>query len=200
MFGPTEPAPPLIYFPLGQSPARYLIAVIQTSGAPTSIMPAARAAVHDVDPILPISHVWTMDYRTAQFVRQPRFYMLLLGLFAGIALVLAAVGIYGVMSYAVTQRQHELGIRVALGATPGGLLRRIIAQGAALSSIGLVAGLAAAAGLSHVIASLLFEVRPTDIATYAIVSALLTLVALVACIIPARRAARVDPAVALRGE
>ncbi|HEX5437583.1 MAG TPA: ABC transporter permease [Gemmatimonadaceae bacterium] len=200
MLGPTEPAPPQIYVPLEQSPARYLIAVIRTAGAPASVMPAARAAVHDVDPTLPISHAWTMDQRTAQFVRQPRFYMLLLGLFASVALVLAAVGIYGVMSYAVTQRQHELGIRVALGATPGGLLRRVIAQGAALSAIGLVAGLAAAAGLSHLIASLLFEVTPTDIATYVTVSVLLTIIALLACIIPARRAARVDPAIALRGE
>jgi len=133
-------------------------------------------------------------------VRQPHFYMLVLGIFAGVALALAAIGIYSVVSYAVSQRQRELGIRIALGAAPSAVLRLVVAQGAALAAIGLIVGLAAAIGLSRVIASLLFQVTPTDIATYVTVSSLLTAIALVACIVPARRAARVDPAVTLRGE
>ena len=200
LFGPTHEPPPQIYLPLSQSPKSLLIAVLRTTGDPAAIMPAARAAMHDVDPTLPIYHEWTMDERTAAFVRQPRFYMLLLGIFAGVALVLATIGIYSVVSYTVSQRQRELGIRIALGAAPSAVLRLVVAQGAALAAVGLIVGLAAAIGLSRVIAGLLFQVTPTDIATYLAVSALLTTIALVACIVPARRAARVDPAVTLRGE
>jgi putative ABC transport system permease protein len=200
LFGPTAEPPAQIYLPLGQRPQSLLIAVIRTAGDPASILGAAQAAVHQVDPMLPISHAWTMDERTALFVRRPRFYMTLLGAFAGVALVLASIGIYGVMSYAVSQRRRELGIRIALGATPRTVLRFVVARGALLSAAGIVVGLAAAIGLSRVIASLLFEVTPTDVMTYTTVSVLLTAIALLACVIPARRAARVDPGIVLRGE
>jgi putative ABC transport system permease protein len=200
LFGPTAQPPGQMYLPFGQRPSSLLVAVLRTAGDPVSILGAAQAAVHQVDPMLPISHAWTMEQRTALFVRQPRFYMTLLGAFAGVALVLASIGIYGVMSYAVSQRQHELGIRIALGATPRSVLRFVVAQGALLSAAGILVGLAAAIGLSRVIASLLFEVTPTDIATYVTVSVLLTAIALLACAIPARRAARVDPGIVLRGE
>jgi predicted permease len=200
MFALTEPRRPMIYLPLMQNPARYLYAVVRTSGDPVSIMPAARAAVHEIAPDLPIAREMPMDKWVDLRMREPRFYTLLLTIFAGVALVLASVGIYGVMSYAVSQETRELGIRIALGADRGSVLRLIVGRGARLALGGLVAGLGGAIALSRVMSSLLYEVAPTDVPTYVAVAALLTLVALLACAIPARRAARVDPAITLRGE
>ena len=148
----------------------------------------------------PISQVRTMEEVVALPLAQQRFSMVLLGIFAGLALTLAAVGIFGVISYSVAQRTHEIGIRMALGAQRHDVLRLVVGQGFVLALIGVTVGLAAAFGLTRLMSSLLFGVRSTDPATFAIVSIALTGVALLASYIPARRATKVDPMVALRYE
>jgi putative ABC transport system permease protein len=149
---------------------------------------------------MPIAKIATMDQLLYESVAQPRFRTLLLGIFAALALVLASVGIYGVISYSVTQRTHEIGIRMALGAQGRGVMTLVIRQGMVLALIGVSIGLAASFALTRLMESLLFEVSTTDQATFAGVAALLVAVATLACWIPARRASRVDPMVALRCE
>jgi putative ABC transport system permease protein len=153
-----------------------------------------------VDPDQPVYQVRTMQQLKSEWVSQRFLALLLVGLFAGAALALAAVGIYGVMAYSVTQRTHEIGIRVALGAGPGNVLRMILAQGAGLASMGLAAGIGVALILTRLMKSLLYGVSATDPFAYLGGVALLFGVALLACWLPARRATRVDPIVALRYE
>jgi predicted permease len=188
------------WMPLAQRPAGSMDVVIRTTGDPLALSNAAREAVWSLDRDLPIPRIQTMEQNLSARVAQRRLNMLLLGLFASLALVLAAVGIYGVVSYAVTQRTNEIGIRVALGAQASDVLRLVIGGGMKLALAGVVIGLVMTFVLTRLMASLLFGVSATDPVTFAAIAALLFGVALVACLIPARRATKVDPMVALRYE
>ncbi len=154
----------------------------------------------EVDKDLPVSSVETVDHHLSHLMAEPRLCTLLLGVFAGVALILASVGIYGVMSYAVTERRHEIGIRMALGAGQRDVLTLVVKQGLVLALIGVAIGLVAALALTRVMSSLLFGVSASDPFTFAAISVLLTGVALGACFIPALRATKVDPMIALRYE
>ncbi|MGH9711694.1 MAG: ABC transporter permease [Candidatus Acidiferrales bacterium] len=174
--------------------------VIRTTADPASLAHAAAEEVHKADPNLPVTHVTTLDSLLSESVSPRRFSAVLLGIFAALALVLAAVGIYGVMSYIVSLRTNEIGIRMALGAQPRDILSLIVGRGTRLAAAGIALGLAGALALSRLLSSLLYGVRATDPATFAGVALLLAAVALLACYLPARRAMRVDPMVALRYE
>jgi putative ABC transport system permease protein len=174
--------------------------VLRTTGDPLALGNAAREAVWSLDRDLPIPRMQTLEQNLSTRVAQRRLNMLLLGLFASVALVLSAVGIYGVMNYAVTQRTNEIGIRVALGAQTRDVLRLVVGEGMILALAGVVFGLVMTFALTRLMASLLFGVSATDPLTFAAIAALLFGVALLACWIPARRATEVDPMVALRYE
>jgi putative ABC transport system permease protein len=191
---------PEMYVPFAQEPwwAAYL--VVRTAGDPSALAPIVRSDVHALDPTLPIEDAQPMTRTVYDSAAQPRFRTTLLGLFAGAALLLAALGIYGVVSYGVGRRTRELGIRVALGAQRGDVLRMILREGLLLSAAGLAAGLAGALVLTRYLSSLLFEVGRLDPATYAAVAATLLAASLIAGLVPARRATRVDPVTALRQE
>jgi putative ABC transport system permease protein len=191
---------PQMYLPVTQVSNLQFALVIRTNSDPGALTEAVRREVRAADPDLPVYGIRTMDEVMAKAVSQRRFTMVLLGVFAGIALLLSAVGIYGVMAYSVSQRTHEIGVRMALGAQPRDVLRMVIAQGLLLICTGMAVGLAAAFLLTRFLAGLLFNVSPRDPVTFAGVTLLLALVALLACYIPARRATKVDPMIALRYE
>ena len=177
-----------------------VIVAVRTAGDPAAIAPAVRRAIQEVDPNQPVYNVFTMEQVLSGAVASQRLSMVLLSLFAAVALVLAAVGIYGVMSYAVAQRTHEFGVRMALGAEGRDVLRMVVRQGMRLTLLGVGAGLACALALTRVMGSLVYGVTATDPVTYGGVALLLAGVALVACLVPAIRATKVDPMVALRYE
>jgi putative ABC transport system permease protein len=189
-----------LYFPYRQSGIPAMTIAARTAGDPESYVNAMRQAVRSVDPDQPISRVQTMETLLEQSVGQRKLSMLLLSLFSGIALLLASVGIYGVMSYSVAQRAREIGVRIALGAERRDVLRMVLRQGMRLALAGVGVGLVTAFALTRVIASQLYDVRPTDPVTFVSVASLLIGVALVANLVPALRATRVDPAVVLREE
>ena len=199
-FGLDAATPPTMYFPSTQVPARGMNLVVRTSTDKAMMSGALRAQVWAGDRNLAVAQLGTMDELVSGSITPQRFILWLLGCFAGLALLLAAVGIYGVMSYAVTQRTREIGIRMALGARVGDVIRLVIRNGLGLTLLGVGIGLALAFALTRLMASLLFGVTPTDGLTFAVVSSVLVLVALVACFLPARRATKVDPIVALRYE
>ena len=178
----------------------YITLVVRTAGDPAAMSGPVQNAVRSFDRNLPISDIVTMNEVLAQENARPRFEMLVLGIFAGIALLLAAVGIYGVMSYSVSRRTHEIGIRLSLGAGRGSVLRMVFGQGMLLALCGSVAGLAGSLVLSHAMKGLLYGVRPFDPVTFLAVAAALCLVALVSIAVPARRATKVDPLITLRAE
>ena len=174
--------------------------VVRTTIGPGSMVTAVSNALQEVDRTVPLRDVLTMDDMVASSLTQPKFNMLLLGVFAGLALLLAAIGIYSVLSYSVRQRVPEIGIRLALGARLSDVLRMVVLEGMKPALVGVAIGVAASLALSRVVASLVFQVKPADPTTFATVAALLVVIALLACIIPAYRASKVDPVVALRNE
>jgi ABC-type antimicrobial peptide transport system permease subunit len=174
--------------------------VVRSATTPGSMVSAVSNAVYDVDRNIPVRDILTMDAVLTNSLSQPRFNMLLLGVFAGLALLLAAVGIYSVLSYSVRRRVPEIGIRLALGARLSDVLRMVVLEGMKPALLGVAIGVTGALLMGRVMASLMFQVKPTDPVTYVSVAGLLGLIALLACMIPAYRASRVDPVVALRNE
>lgn len=199
-YGLSEPAVPEAYFPESQSTDSYLNIVVRTATPPLSEAPALRGAVHGLDGELPIFKVGTLDQVISNSSQQQQFVALLLGLFAAAALILAAIGIYGVISYSVAQRTHEIGVRIALGAQRRDVLSQILSEGLILALAGAGTGIVAAFGLTRLMAGLLYGVKPVDLETFVVVPLALIGVALAACYIPGRRAATVDPMTALREE
>jgi putative ABC transport system permease protein len=188
------------YLDMPSPPFAYLTLVVRTGLDPAVLAPAIRGAIHSLDTNIPLSEIQTMDHVVAEATGQSRFYMVLLGAFATVALVLAGVGIYGVMSYSVSRRTHEIGVRMALGAQGRDVLKLVVFQGVVQALAGVAVGLAGALALSRLMVGLLYGTRPTDPATFAAVVVVLSGVAIAASYIPARRAAKVDPMVALRYE
>lgn len=188
------------YFSFAQMPFSGMTVIAKASADPNQLIAALRQQVKAVDPDQPIYNIRTMNEIRSDSVAPERLNLTLLSIFAGIALVLAIVGIYGVMSYSVTQRTHEIGIRMAIGAQPRDVFRMVISQGMLLALIGVGIGLIGAFGLTRLMTTMLFGVEPTDPATFAVIAVLLTLVALVACYVPSRRATKVDPVISLRYE
>jgi predicted permease len=191
-------SPPSLYLPLDQGSQSSLRVVLRTSVTPASVTSAARAAVKEMDPQLPIFAVRPLKQYVDEARGPQRFYALIVAIFAGVALSLAAIGLYGVIAYAVSQRTHELGVRVALGASGQQIHRMVVVQGLVLTLLGVIVGIVAALATGRVIASLLFGVGAADPLTLAVVVLLLAGVAMLASYIPARRAARVDPLIAMR--
>ncbi len=194
---------PQVYFPAAQTalyPVRLAEFTFRSAGDPKQLVAAVQQQVWAIDKDLPVTHIRTYDELVSQSVSERRFQTMLLGLFASLALILAMVGIYGVISYSVSQRTPEIGIRMALGATRSGILRMVVGRAMLLIAAGIAVGGAGAFALSRYLKSLLFEVKPGDPWTYAGIAILLATIALAASMVPARRATRVDPMIALRYE
>jgi putative ABC transport system permease protein len=191
---------PAVYEPAAQVPFDDMYFGIRTAANPAALIPSVRAAMRELDAELPLVGVGTVDGLVATSLSQRRFAMLLMAIFAGLALVLAMVGIYGVIAYSVTQATQEIGIRMALGARRGDVLGMVFGYAGGLIAAGLAIGVGTALGTGRFLASQLFEVKPADPATYAAVAGVLLATAMLACAIPALRAMRVDPLVALRNE
>ena len=193
-----------MYIPFRQAdsliPIFAMSMVLRTTNEPHAEVSALRNAVHEIDADQPLVNFRTMQENIATSVSDPRFRTMLLGIFAASALLLAVIGLYGLMAYSVEQRTSEIGIRLALGAQRNDVLKLIVVQGLKLVLVGVAIGLGGALALSQLLTRFLYGVVPSDPATFAIVASILTLVAMVACWIPARRAMRVDPIVALRYE
>jgi putative ABC transport system permease protein len=204
--GLSEDVTPEVYLLHEQLPAitketeRTMYVIARTAGDAASLAPAARRAVRDLDPLLAITGIRTMTEMIDLSVARPRFTMLLLGVFGAVALVLAAVGIYGIMSHAVKRRTREIGIRMALGARPADVLRLVVGQGMSLAGAGLAVGVLAALAATRLMTRLLFGISATDPLTFAGIVLLLGAVAFVASWLPARRAVLTDPTLALRSE
>jgi len=196
--GPQREGEPQLYQPILQHGQTLLYFVLRTSRAPETLLPAVRDTVRAIDPRLPLGKLGVFDDMVATAVAKERFNTWLFGAFGLVALVLAAVGLYGVMAFLVTQRTREIGIRLALGGQPGRVLRRVMREGLLMTAAGVVIGLLAALSLSQLVSGMLFGVEPTDPPTYAGIALLLLTAALVASYAPARRATRVDPVEILR--
>jgi putative ABC transport system permease protein len=190
-----------VYTPQAQTPwTNSRVVVMRTGGDPSMLANPVRNELKTLDADLPITSLQTMDALISSSVAQPRFRTLLLSLFAALALILTAIGIYGVIAYSVAQRTNEIGIRMALGAQRSAVLSLILRKGMMLAGIGIAIGLAGASAATRFLGSLLYDIKATDPLTFAGVSVFLLIVALMACYIPARRAASTDPMTALRAE
>jgi predicted permease len=207
--GLGQPTPEVMYVPLAQLRDGYMQLnnamipmtwIVKTTVNPRSVANAVQKEIQAADGQLAVSHVRTVDEVVSEAMARQDFNMTLLTVFSGIALLLAAIGVYGMLSYSVRQRSKEIGIRMALGAQAADVMRMVMSHGMLLAALGILIGLAGAAGLSRVIAAMLFGVKPNDPLTFAAVAAILGATALIACWIPARRATRVDPVTALRYE
>jgi len=199
-FRAGDPIEPEIYWPFKQRPRYATFLLIRTSSDPTATIRPIEQRLKTLDPDMSISTFRTMEELVGRQLVRPRFNMLLIGVFASVALLLAAIGIFGVISYSVAQRTREIGVRVALGAADGDIFRSVVGRGMTLTLTGVALGLVGAFGVTRVLSSLLVGVRPTDPLTFVSIAVLLMLVALLACYVPARRAMRVDAMVALRSE
>jgi putative ABC transport system permease protein len=200
-YGGLDIAPvPEAYIPHAQHPVSELTMVTRTAGDPLGLVPSARASLAALDREMPMSAIRTMDDVVGRSISQRRFLMTLLGAFAGIAVLLAAIGVYGVLAYVVSQRTQEIGLRLAIGAAPDDVVRLFLREGITLALIGLVAGLAGALAAGRALTTMLFGVTATDPVTFAGVAAALAIAAAGASYLPARRAARVDPMEALRAD
>jgi putative ABC transport system permease protein len=192
-----------MYFPYWQAEKNWMVPrdlTIRTAGDPLALVGAMKRVVASIDRDQPISDIKTMDQVLDEEVANRRVQTVLMGSFAALALILACVGIYGVLAYMVTQRTQEIGVRVALGADTSDIFAAVARQGMGLTAIGIAVGVAASLALSRLLESLLYSVKPTDPITYAAAAVVFAIVALLACYIPARRASKVDPLVALRYE
>jgi len=193
---------PVLYYPFRQSASIFSNLVVRTNRDPTALATAVRNEIRSLEPEAAILNVTTMNKMISQtpasFMR--RFPALVMGIFAGVALVLASIGIYGVVSYSVSQQTHFIGVRMALGASPADILKMVMKQGVRLALLGVGIGVGASLGVTRLLNDLLFGVKTTDAATFAMVTGTLFIVALLACYLPARRATKVDPLVALRYE
>jgi putative ABC transport system permease protein len=200
--GLDEAVRPVLYYPYRQNAGPFANLVVRTDGDPVVLTAAVRSEIRNLESDAAILNINTMDQMIAQtpasFMR--RFPALLISIFAIVALLLASIGIYGVVSYSVSQQTHYIGVRMALGASPADILRMVLKQGLVLALLGVVIGVVAALGLMRLLRTLLFEVSTNDVTTFAFVAGGLFVVALVACYLPARRATKVDPLVALRYE
>ncbi len=194
------PPYPCLFMPQAQQPQAFCSLLVRTAGEPTSLIGAVKDQIRAVAPSQGTAEIQTMEQVMADSIARPRLEMTLLGIFGVLALSLACVGIYAVISYSVEQRMREMGIRLALGAAPSGILRMVLREGLLLAAIGISAGLLLAVGMTRYLATLLYTVRPTDPAVFASVSVVLAMAAAAGCFFPARRATRVDPAVVLRDE
>jgi len=191
---------PTTYVGWGTFPITDMAVLVRSSADVATLSAAIRETVQAVDPAMPVYDLRPMEDVVSESVAQPRFYTTLLSAFGGLALLLAALGIYGVISYSVAQRTRELGIRIALGATHDRVLRLVLRQGIGLGVFGVVIGLAGSLWLVHLLAALLYGVQATDTLTFVSVAAVLVGIASVASYLPARRAARVDPVIAMRAD
>ncbi|MPZ21718.1 MAG: FtsX-like permease family protein [Luteitalea sp.] len=198
--GMHKGANPTVFLVHGQEPNLFASLVVRTAGEPLTVAAAVRKAIRSIDPEQGVSDVQTMESVLADSVARPRLQAILFGLFGALALVMACVGLYGLISYSVQQRVREMGVRLALGAAPSSILRLVVGEGLRLTVVGLVVGLVAALMLTRYLATLLYGVTPTDPGVFVAVGALLLTVAITACYLPARRATRIDPARVLRDE
>jgi predicted lysophospholipase L1 biosynthesis ABC-type transport system permease subunit len=191
---------PMIYYPRGQSPSGYMVLVVRSASEPLALAAGIRRVVRQLDPVLPIGDVEPMREYVGRSVADRRYPMLLLALFGGLAVTLAAIGLYGVVAHGVGLRSREFGVRIALGATPSDVIRLVLLNAGALAVGGVILGTAGALASTRVLTHLLYGVAPGDPGTLAAATVLLTLVVLAAAWLPARRAARVDPMTALRAD
>jgi putative ABC transport system permease protein len=198
--GLAEPPDPVVYFPFDQDPFLGMEMFVRATGDPMRVIPAVRRAVLEVDPELPISRISAVEADVAQSIASERFNTTMLALFGAVAFALAVVGIYGVVAYSVTQRRHEMGVRIALGAQRRDVVRLVVGRALGPVGVGVVIGLVLAIGATRVAQGLLYGTSPHDPATYAAVAVTLLSVGAVAAYAPSRRAARADPVSALRAE
>ena len=198
--GPNQPPKAELFVPLGQVPSNGFSIVIEPAHSAAAAVAALRTAIRTVDPLLPFATPVAMEDLASDVVALPRLYATVIGVFAAAALALAVIGVYGVMAYAVAQRQREIGVRLALGASPANIGRLLLWRGAQLAAVGVGIGLLGAAALARLLGSLLFGISSTDFETFLIVPLVLGATAFLACWIPARRAMRIDPIVAIRQE